>query len=124
METITSRLEEYMTFKGLNANRVTVDAGLSNGLVGRAIKTHKGLHSDTIEKILLAYGDLSPVWLVMGEGEMVKSKNKNPLEALKGLFSEMIKEEMSGYSGQINELNGVVGKLMIELDEVKSKVTH
>ena len=57
--TITERLQTYMEFKGLNPNKITVEAGLSIGLVGRAIKNNSGLNSDTIEKILLTYTDLS-----------------------------------------------------------------
>ena len=38
--TITERLQDYMMYKGLNPNRVTVEAGLSVGLIGRAIKNN------------------------------------------------------------------------------------
>lgn len=48
--TITERLQSYMTYKGLNPNKITVEAGLSVGLIGRAIKNNSGLNSDTIEK--------------------------------------------------------------------------
>ena len=55
--TITERLQNYMTYKGLNPNKITVEAGLSVGLIGRAIKNNSGLNSDTIEKILYTYTD-------------------------------------------------------------------
>lgn len=74
--TITERLQKFMGFKGLNANKVTVDAGLSIGLIGRAIKTNSGLNSETIEKILFAYNDLSPEWFLLEIGEMIKSNNQ------------------------------------------------
>ena len=31
--TITERLQSYMTYKGLNPNKITVEAGLSVGLI-------------------------------------------------------------------------------------------
>lgn len=74
--TITERLQKYMIQKNLNANKITVDAGLSVGLIGRAIKNDSGLNSDTIEKILIAYTDLNPEWFVSGSGEMLKSVNQ------------------------------------------------
>ncbi len=61
-----------MEYKGLNPNNITVDAGLSVGLIGKAIKNSAGLNSDTIEKILHSYIDLNPIWFVLGEGEMLK----------------------------------------------------
>lgn len=72
IEKITHRLCKYMEYKGLNPNNITVDAGLSIGLIGKAIKNLAGLNSDTIEKILHAYVDLNPIWFVLGEGEMLK----------------------------------------------------
>lgn len=75
--TITERLQKYMLHKNLNANKVTVDAGLSVGLIGRAIKNDSGLNSDTIEKILIAFSDLNPEWFISGIGEMLKTINQN-----------------------------------------------
>lgn len=74
--TITERLQKYMDFKGLNPNKITVDANLSVGLIGKAIKSNRGLNSDTIEKILYTYKDLSPEWFVIGNGEMLKTKSE------------------------------------------------
>jgi repressor LexA len=65
-----------MEYKGLNPNNLTVNAGLSVGLIGKAIKNSAGLNSDTIEKILHTYIDLNPIWFVLGEGEMLKPNVK------------------------------------------------
>jgi phage repressor protein C with HTH and peptisase S24 domain len=71
MENIIDRFDKFMEIKGLNDNQVTVEAKLSNGLLGKSRKTGKGFHSDTIEKILQTYDDLNPVWFLMGRGEML-----------------------------------------------------
>ena len=73
---ITERLQKYMVHRNLNANKITVDAGLSVGLIGRAIKNDSGLNSETIEKILITYTDLNPEWFVSGNGEMIRSNNQ------------------------------------------------
>lgn len=73
---ITERLQKYMVHRNLNANKITVDAGLSVGLIGRAIKNDSGLNSETIEKILVTYTDLNPEWFVSGNGEMIRSNNQ------------------------------------------------
>lgn len=68
-----------MAKKGINDNQMTVAAGLSIGLLGKAKTGGKGMSSINIEKILLAYPDLSPDWLLTGRGEMLKPSV--PLEA-------------------------------------------
>ena len=73
MEKITDRLSKYMAYKGLNPNKITVEAGISVGLIGRSLKNQTGFNSETIEKILHTYPDLNPVWFVLGKGEMIIS---------------------------------------------------
>lgn len=63
-----------MATKGINDNQLTITAGLSVGLIGKAKNSGKGMSSANIEKILLACPDLSPDWLLTGRGEMCKSK--------------------------------------------------
>lgn len=70
------RFDKYMLFKGLNDNQVTVQCGLSQGLIGQARSGKSDLGPKTIDKILNVYQDLSRVWLLTGEGEMIKE----PLE--------------------------------------------
>lgn len=67
------RFIEYMKIKGLNDNKVTLECGLSQGLLGQARTGKSDLGAKTIDKILNKYQDLNQVWLLTGEGEMLKS---------------------------------------------------
>ena len=71
----TERLSEYMAFKGINNNMITVSAGLSVGQIGKAIANNSGINSTSIEKILHAYPEISPEWLLTGKGEMLKNND-------------------------------------------------
>ena len=66
------RLQYFMEKKGINDNQMTVNAGLSVGLIGKAKVSGKGMSSMNIEKILLAYPELSADWLLTGAGSMLK----------------------------------------------------
>lgn len=66
---------------GINNNQMTVAAGLSVGLIGRAIKSKSGLNSDSIEKILYAYPELNPNWLLTGRGEMLITNKQEEINA-------------------------------------------
>ena len=69
-ETFIDRLEFFMKTEGLNSNSLTVAAGLSNGLIGKALKNRTSMNSDSIERILCAYTNLSAEWLMTGKGTM------------------------------------------------------
>lgn len=69
---IIDRFDKYMTTKDLNDNQVTVSCGLSVGLLGKARRGDSDLGKKTIDKILSFYQDLNRVWLLTGEGEMLK----------------------------------------------------
>lgn len=77
MENFIERLQCYMSHKDINDNQMTIAAGLSVGLLGKAKSGGKGLSSSSIEKILLAYDDINPDWLLTGRGPMLKTKGSN-----------------------------------------------
>ena len=67
------RFDIYLKTKGLNDNIVTNDLGLSVGTIGKSRKEGRDLSDRVIELILNFYTDLSRVWLLTGEGEMLVS---------------------------------------------------
>ena len=68
---IIDRFDEYMRFRGLNDNQVTVNAGLSVGLLNNARKGNYDLGKQAVKKILSFYQDLDEVWLITGKGSML-----------------------------------------------------
>lgn len=70
------RFIKYMTFKGLNDNKVTIACGLSRGLLGQARSGKSDLGQKTIDKILEKYQDINRVWLLTGEGDMLRSDGR------------------------------------------------
>lgn len=82
-----SRLDSYLNYKGLNDNKLTVETGISNGLIGKARK-RGSLSQDNISKILHKYSELDANWLLTGSGEMLKSgipiaiSAENPTEGI------------------------------------------
>ena len=70
---IIDRLDKYMTVIKLNDNKVTVNCGLSVGLLGKARQLNNDIGKKAIEKILNFYQDINRVWLLTGEGEMLKT---------------------------------------------------
>lgn len=66
-----SRLDNYLKYKGLNDNKLTIETGISNGLIGKARK-RGALSQENISKILYKYPELDANWLLTGKGDMLK----------------------------------------------------
>lgn len=88
MREIFTRFDIYMKYKGLNDNQVTIQCELSQGLIGQARKGKSDLGKQSIERILKEYQDLSRVWLLTGEGDMLKSANNSPAPSRENSYQE------------------------------------
>ncbi len=72
------RFDKYMAFKELNDNKVTIQLGLSIGTLGKSRKEGRDLSDRVIEQILNFYTDLNKIWLLTGEGKMLKDDTEIP----------------------------------------------
>lgn len=77
MERKIDRFDKYMKARDLNDNKVTLQLSLSIGTLGKSRKEGRDLSDRVIEQILNNYTDLNRVWLMTGEGEMLKEKTKS-----------------------------------------------
>ncbi|WP_278484619.1 S24 family peptidase [Hoylesella nanceiensis] len=66
-----------MKIKGLSDNKVTIDLDFSVGTLNKSRKENRDLSSKNIDKILNFYQDINKVWLLTGEGEMLKTNTQD-----------------------------------------------
>ena len=104
MERVIDRFDKYLRTKGLNDNQVTVSLGLSQGLIGKSRGKGRDLSSKLANKILDFYPDLSRVWLLTGEGQMLNGGSSQTIPATIELQAQT----------ELNEKNAV--KWYYELD--------
>ena len=67
------RLDTYLSYTGISDYRATLDAGLSKGVIGKSRENNRDLSNKVVEKLVEVYSDLNKVWLLTGEGEMLKN---------------------------------------------------
>ena len=101
---IISRLAQYIDYKQLSLNGFDVSIGTSGGYIGKQIKKQASIGSDIIQKILSVYQDLNPLWLITGEGEMLKGEGSPPPTIIPNLENEMLKKENDMLRQQNDEL--------------------
>lgn len=70
------RLIQFINHAGLSARQFDLSIGASNGYTLRMKKNRASIGSDVIENILRIYPQLNVVWLLTGEGTMLKEKSK------------------------------------------------
>jgi len=75
------RLMQFIKHAGLSARQFDLSIGASNGYTLRMKKNNASVGSDVIENILRVYPQLNVVWLLTGEGSMLKTEIKaEPLD--------------------------------------------
>jgi transcriptional regulator with XRE-family HTH domain len=73
---IISRLSEYVDSQGLSFNKIAQKIGVSNSYFSKMVKSNGSLGEDIIRKILLEYENVSPDWLLTGDGPMLRTEPK------------------------------------------------
>lgn len=73
METTLLRLKKFIDFKGISVRVFEQTVGMSNGSFASQLKNNKTIGVDKLENILQVYPELSPKWLLTGEGNMLKT---------------------------------------------------
>lgn len=120
------RLTQFIKYAGLSARQFDLSIGAGNGYTLRMKKNHASIGSDVIETIIRTYPQLNLVWLMTGEGEMIKKGSEyrslefDQLPATKQQEIEKIIEQKIR-ERQENELQKLLLDVTQEIEKTKSK---
>lgn len=116
-DTLFSRLDKFMQYKGLNDNKITVQTHIAVGTLGKQRRSGKGLSYESIVKILNTYPELSPSWLLLGKGEMLINKELQPLQG-----QQIINEKLSTLETTIKKQHEKIDLLISQLDYMRTQI--
>lgn len=82
---ILDRIKLYIDTKGISIAAFEKSVGMSNASFSKSLKSNGAIGTDKLENILSIYSDISPEWLLTGQGDMLKeepslSVSMNPQE--------------------------------------------
>jgi hypothetical protein len=116
MKDFFQRLDIFMKHSNLNDNKITVEAGIANGLIGKA-RMRGSLSQYNISKILYRYSNLNARWLLTGEGEML-GKEASQFEEIVIVYKLILNDK----DEKIEELNREIGRLRERLEIFKNGI--
>ncbi|MBR3783654.1 MAG: helix-turn-helix transcriptional regulator [Bacteroidales bacterium] len=110
------RIQQLIDFYKLNPYAFSKKISVSEGTIRKFLAGQIGLKADTLTKILATFDEISPDWLILGKGEMLRSEA--PKSAISPTESDKIwKEILADKDRRIEEL-------IIENYQIREQVAH
>lgn len=78
---ILERIKEYIDFKKLAISAFEKSIGMSNASFGKSLKNGGAIGTDKLENILSVYTDINPIWLLTGQGSMLRA-DESPVHSV------------------------------------------
>ena len=110
---ILERLKQYIDFKGISVAAFERSIGMANASFGKSLKKQGAIGTDKLENILRIYPDISPAWLLKGEGNMI----------LTGEVSQPTQEPAPTYLlNMVNEKDLTIREQAEEIGELRERI--
>ena len=109
------RLDMFMRYRGLNDNKISLAAGISNGLIGKGRK-RGGISQENISKLIHAYPELDANWLLTGQGSMLREQSAPEVAPPPS------EPAFPGFIEKIQELSVKVGRLEAENEHLRAAI--
>ncbi len=91
--TIRERIKYLFEEKNISQAQIARDLNISRVTVNKWISTENAFGIESVRKLLTYFPDLNARWLILGEGNMLDTKNYS----LKNDISSMVAEELKKY---------------------------
>ena len=109
------RLDMFMRYRGLNDNKISLTAGISNGLIGKGRK-RGGISQENISKLIHDYPELDANWLLTGQGSMLREQSAPEV------VPPPSEPAFPGFIEEIKSLSVKVGRLEAENEHLRTAI--
>ncbi len=109
------RIEIFMHFKKITPHAFEQKIDLSNGYFSKQLKNLGSVGSDILIKIYLAYPELDILWILTGEGQMLKQAEQESQQ-----IGDIILED---FTNKYTSENKKLKKLENDFDKLQTSLT-
>lgn len=86
---VKERVSEIFRYKNLNVNKACAVLGVPQRTLNRQVNEDGKITMELVYAILDAFPEISPLWLLMGEGAFLREDEPQPLENASPYFCDM-----------------------------------
>lgn len=116
---VIDRIKQINQYKGISVRQFCIEVGIANGYLDKV----KDVGSEKLLKILNRYPEISPEWLLTGNGPMLKNDQKNDTGCSERENVELIRE-LIDKNGELRQQLGEQIKenthLQAQINELKA----
>lgn len=94
---MVDRILQFIDYKGISKLSFYKEVGLSNGFLDK----NKSIGSENLVKILNSYPEIEPLWLLLGEGEMLKKSVTISNSNVNSNTNSIIGNNITGNTGNV-----------------------
>ncbi|MEY3113900.1 MAG: hypothetical protein RL423_75 [Bacteroidota bacterium] len=109
------RIQIFMHFKKISPHAFEQKIDLSNGYFSKQLKNLGSVGSDILIKIYLAYPELDILWILTGEGQMLKQAEQESQQ-----IGDIILED---FTNKYTSENKKLKKLENDFDKLQTSLT-
>lgn len=110
-----------MDYKGMTIASFERSIGMANASFGKSLKNKGAIGTDKLENILRIYPELSPNWLLTGEGDMIKTKRTSSKQNCDDLHICHDKD-MNNYPTNQMFITDIIEKFLATIKEKDNKI--
>jgi len=114
------RIAIYIHFKKISPHAFEKKIELSNGYFSKQLKHLGSVGSDILIRIHLAYLDLDILWILLGEGQMIKEEDRD-IEKINEIILEDFTNKYTTENKKLKKLENDFDKLQTSLSD-KEKI--
>jgi len=114
------RIAIYIHFKKISPHAFEKKIELSNGYFSKQLKHLGSVGSDILIRIHLAYLDLDILWILLGEGQMIKEEARD-IEKINEIILEDFTNKYTTENKKLKKLENDFDKLQTSLSD-KEKI--
>lgn len=124
MQKIIDRIAHLIDKKGISIRSFEAAIGASNGLINRAAKRRTDINAEWLSKIISAFPDVNPAWLLTGEGEMFRLSLESSEEKSQTKCAENVRELNPNKNPNTNPNKRNMQKTLGNTDEATEEKTQ